>query len=171
VTDESPDIRIRRAAPADAEAVASVLRAAFAEYRDSYTDEAFAATTPAGEQIRGRMDEGPVWVAVRGDVVVGTVSVVPRGDALYVRGMGVLPAARGLRVGEALLRQAEEFASARGHRRLYLSTTPFLSRAIRLYERAGFGRSGDGPHDLCGTPLFTMEKSVEPSDSRETPPS
>ena len=160
MTDERPDIRIRRAAPADAEAVASVLREAFAEYQDSYTDEAFAATTPAGEQIRGRMGEGPVWVAVRGDVVVGTVSVVPRGESLYVRGMGVSPAARGLGVGEALLRQAEEFASARGHRRLYLSTTPFLSRAIRLYERAGFRRSDDGPHELFGTPLFTLEKAL-----------
>ena len=160
MTDESPDIQIRRAAPADAEAVASVLRESFAEYRDSYTGEAFAATTPAGEQIRGRMDEGPVWVAVRGDVVVGTVSVVPRGESLYVRGMGVLPAARGQRLGEALLRRVEEFASARGHRRLYLSTTPFLARAIQLYERAGFRRCDDGPHELCGTPLFTMEKAL-----------
>lgn len=104
-----------------------------------------------------------MWVAVRGDVVVGTVSVVPRGESLYVRGMAVLPAARGQRLGEALLQQVEEFASAHGYRRLYLSTTPFLARAIQLYERAGFSRSDEGPHELCGTPLFTMEKVVQPS--------
>jgi len=148
------------AEPADAAAVAAALREAFVEYRASYTAEAFAATTPAAEQIRGRMDEGPVWVAVLDDVVVGTVSVVPRGESLYVRGMAVLPAARGQRLGEALLSHVEEFASAQGFRRLYLSTTPFLSRAIQLYERAGFRRSDDGPHELCGTPLFTMEKIV-----------
>lgn len=160
MTDESPESQIRRAAPADAADIEAVLREAFAEYRASYTDEAFAATTPAREQIQSRMDEGPVWVAVRGDVFVGTVSVVPRGESLYVRGMGVPPAARGQRVGEELLKQAEEFAAAHGHTRLYLSTTPFLTRAIRLYERAGYRRSDEGPHELCGTPLFTMEKAV-----------
>jgi putative acetyltransferase len=160
VTGGSPDIQIRLAAPDDAEVIASVLRESFAEYRASYTDEAFAATTPASEQVRSRMDEGPVWVTVRGGVVVGTVSVVPRGESLYVRGMGVLPAARGQRVGEELLQRVEEFAAARGHGRLYLSTTPFLSRAIRLYERAGYRRTEEGPHELFGTPLFTMEKAV-----------
>jgi GNAT superfamily N-acetyltransferase len=106
------------------------------------------------------MGEGPVWVAVRDGAVVGTVSVVPRGESLYLRGMAVLPAARGRGLGEALLSRVEEFAAAHGYERLWLSTTPFLSRAIRLYERAGFRRSDDGPHELFGTPLFTMEKAL-----------
>lgn len=158
MTEERPDIRIRTAAPADAASIAAVLHESFVEYKASYTDEAFAATTPAAGQIQSRMTEGPVWVAVLDGVNVGTVSVVPEGESLYIRGMAVLPSARGHRVGEALLRQVEDFASAHGHRRLYLSTTPFLSRAIRLYERAGFRRTDEGPHDLRGTPLFTMEK-------------
>lgn len=160
MTDEQRDIQIRTATPADASAIEAVLREAFVEYRASYTAEAFAATTPTGEQIRSRMEEGPVWVAVLGGVVVGTVSVVPRVESLYVRGMAVLPAARGQRLGEALLRQVEEFASAHGYGRLWLSTTPFLARAIQLYERAGFRRSDEGPQELFGTPLFTMEKDL-----------
>lgn len=162
MTGEKSDIQIRSAAPSDAAAVESVLREAFAEFRASYTDEAFAATTPAAEQIQSRMGEGPVWVAVLDGAVVGTVSVVARGASLYVRGMAVLPSARGLRLGEALLRRAEEFASEQGFERLHLSTTPFLSRAIQLYERAGFTRSDEGPHDLFGTPLFTMKKTLRP---------
>lgn len=158
---EKSDVRIREAVPGDARAIASVLLEAFAEYRDSYTDEGFAATTPASERVLSRMGEGPVWVAACDDVIVGTVSVVPRGESLYIRGMAVLPSARGRRVGEALLRTVEEFARARGHGRLFLSTTPFLSRAIKLYERAGFRRVDEGPRDLCGTPLFTMEKESE----------
>jgi ribosomal protein S18 acetylase RimI-like enzyme len=160
MTDEKPDLQIRIATPADASAIEAVLREAFVEYRASYTAEAFAATTPSGEQIRSRMEEGPVWVAVLGGVVVGTVSVVARGESLYVRGMAVSPAARGRRLGEALLQQVEEFAATQGCGRLWLSTTPFLSRAIQLYERAGFRRSDEGPHELCGTQLFTMEKDV-----------
>ena len=157
-----PDIHIRMAAPADAPSIALVLHESFVEYRASYTDEAFAATAPEGEQIRRRMGEGTVWVATRDGVIVGTVSVVPRGRSLYVRGMAVLPSARGQGVGEALLREVEAFASAHGCARLFLSTTPFLSSAIKLYERAGFRRTGEGPHELCGTPLFTMEKPTSP---------
>jgi putative acetyltransferase len=160
MTGEKSDVRLRTATPADAPAIESVLREAFVEYRALYTAEAFAATTPAAEQIRSRMDEGPVWVALLGGVVVGTVSVVAREETLYIRGMAVLPAARGRRLGETLLRQAEQFASEQGYGRLWLSTTPFLLRAIQLYERAGFRRSDGGPHELFGTPLFTMEKAV-----------
>ncbi|MBC7909661.1 MAG: GNAT family N-acetyltransferase, partial [Pyrinomonadaceae bacterium] len=79
-------------------------------------------------------------------------------EALYIRGMAALPLARGQGIGELLLKHVESFAREHGHERLTLSTTPFLDRAIRLYERAGFLRSDDGPHDLFGTPLFTMAK-------------
>jgi putative acetyltransferase len=106
------------------------------------------------------MNEGPIWVVMSEDLVVGTVSVVPRGDSLYIRGMAVLPHARGQNVGELLLQHVEDFAHGQGFRRLFLSTTPFLSRAIRLYERMGFRRIDEGPHDLFGTPLFTMEKEL-----------
>jgi hypothetical protein len=43
---------------------------------------------------------------------------------------------------------------------LFLSTTPFLTHAIVLYEGLGFQRSNEGPHDLFGTPLFTMVKTL-----------
>ena len=72
--------------------------------------------------------------------------------------MAVLPLARGGRIGALLLTHIEEFARTEGFSRLFLSTTPFLDRAIRLYERFGFCRTSAGPHELFGTPLFTMEK-------------
>lgn len=157
-------VRIRKAVPEDALSIAAVLYESFIGYRPLYTPEGFAATTPASAEVRKRLEEGPVWVALERDAVVGTVSVVPKGDSLYVRGMAIVPAARGRRIGELLLREAEVFASERGFRRLFLSTTPFLDRAIRLYEHYGFQRSSEGPSDLFGTPLFTMEKTLEPRD-------
>ena len=130
--DES-GIRIRTAVAGDAEWVALVLYESFVEHISSYTGEAFAATTPASDQVRRRIDEGLVWVAVQEDVIVGTVSAAPRGESVYIQSMGVIPAARGQRVGEMLLKEVESFASARGYKRLFLRTTPFLSCAIRLY--------------------------------------
>jgi ribosomal protein S18 acetylase RimI-like enzyme len=154
----APNIRIRLATTNDAEAIASLLLESFVEYESLYTPEGFAATAITREQIVDRMGEGPVWVAVRDQVIVGTVSVVAKAESLYIRGMAVLPAARGQQIGEVLLTHIEEFAATGACRRLFLSTTPFLDRAIRLYERFGFRRTSEGPHELFGTPLFTMEK-------------
>lgn len=156
-------IQIRRAEKSDVESIVAVLAESFTEYEKLYTIEGYAATTPNSSIIQNRFTEGEMWVALREGEVVGTVSVVPQGEALYVRSMAILPAARGNRIGEKLLTQIEEFAVANGYQRLLLSTTPFLDRAIRLYEKFGFKRNGEPPHDLSGTPLLTMEKSVETS--------
>lgn len=154
-----PDtLQIRSAVSDDAPSISSVLYDSFVEYKSSYTPEGFAVTTPTSDQIQSRMSEGPVWVVIRDQAIVGTASAVSQGESLYVRGMAVLPNARGQKIGELLLAHIESFASASGFTRLFLSTTPFLSSAIRLYERFGFRRIDEGPHDLFGTPLFTMEK-------------
>jgi GNAT superfamily N-acetyltransferase len=131
------------------------------EFEPLYTPEAFAATISSPEQIRLRLTEGPIWVALRDDVVVGAVSVAPNGDALYIRSMAVDPVARGSGIGWALMMRIEEHATERGFMRLYLSATPFLIGAIRLYEKCGFVSSEDGPDNLFGTPLFTMEKKLD----------
>ena len=142
------EIQIRRACPEDAPVVVRVLYESFVEYRPLYTPGGFTATTPGVEQILARMSEGPVWVACRGVEVVGTVAARLKEQSLYVRGMGVLPAARGSRVAAALLSQVESWAVEQGCARVFLDTTPFLGAAIRLYETAGFRRIPGSLHDL-----------------------
>lgn len=151
-------MQLRLAQTADAAAIAWVLLAAFAEFKPLYTEGGFAATTPGPDQIVDRVGEGPIWVAQSDDSIAGTISVVLRGTDLYLRGMAVLPAARGHAIGQLLLSQTERYATAHDCRRMFLSTTPFLASAIRLYERFGFRPTDEGPLELLGTPLFTMEK-------------
>jgi N-acetylglutamate synthase-like GNAT family acetyltransferase len=162
---QKPIVEIRRAVEEDVFHIESLLQAAFSEYQSLYTPEGFAATTPKSRQLKDRLTEGPIWVAVRKDSIVGTVSAVPLDRALYIRSMAVSPEARGQGIGSLLLMQVESFASDNGLHSLYLSTTPFLSSAIQLYEAFGFRRSDDGPDNLHGTPLFTMVKR----DIRSTP--
>ena len=155
------DLQVKLAGPNDASAITAVLLEAFIEFKPLYTNRGFAATTPDAQEVLVRLEEGPVWVAVSDDEIVGTASAVLKSESLYVRGMAVLPAKRGRRIGESLLEQIESYANEYDCRRLFLSTTPFLDRAIRLYERFGFRRTEQGPSDLFGTPLFTMEKLIK----------
>jgi GNAT superfamily N-acetyltransferase len=157
------DVKLRGAVPEDAPAIASLLYASFVEFRPLYTPEGFEATAITTEEVLGRMSEGPVWLAVREDSLLGTVAAVARGPVLYVRGMAVLPSMRGRGIGEALLKAVEAFAMEHGHTTLLLTTTPFLDSAIRLYERSGFSRTAGGETDLFGTPLFSMEKKLHAS--------
>ena len=157
----NPSLRLRRAHAGDEIALSSVLLEAFRLYLPQYTPAGFAATTPSPAEVLRRMEEGPVWLAMIGSDVVGTVSAMLRNETeLYIRGMAVLPQARGLRIGNLLFELIEDYAKEHGCTKLVLSTTPFLDRAIRLYQRLGFVRTAEGPEDLHGTPLFTMEKSL-----------
>ena len=156
-------MKIRLATRSDASAIADVILHSFLEYKSSYTDEAFAATCPSSIEVEHRLVEGPVWIAVEGGTVVGTVSGVPHRQALLVRSLAVLPSSRGHGTGKLLLDRAENYAYENGFKRLLLSTTPFLAPAIRLYERCGFRRSSEGPRDRLGTPIFTMVKELKSS--------
>ncbi len=92
--------------------------------------------------------------------MLGTVAAVIKDASVYIRGMAVLPATRGSGTGSRLLQQVETWAVREGFMDLFLSTTPFLECAIRLYEKSGFRRTERGPHNLFGTPLFTMENTI-----------
>jgi N-acetylglutamate synthase-like GNAT family acetyltransferase len=153
-------VRIRRAGEADAAEIASLLYESFVQYKPLYTEAAFDATAPAPHAIIDRMKEGPTWVATRNEEIVGTASILLTDKGVYIRGMAVLPAARGHGVGRRLLEHLEAFAVAQRAPRLFLSTTPFLTEAINLYAHYGFRRIDHGPFDLFGTPLFTMEKRL-----------
>jgi len=149
---------IRSASQSDTEKIVGVLFDSFIEFEPLYTPQGFAATALNARDVTIRLTEGPVWVALGDNELVGTMSVMVKGDAVYIRGMAVLPLSRGQGFGRLLLDHAEKYARAKACKRLFLSTTPFLTEAIQLYERAGFVRTEEGPHDLFGTPLFTMEK-------------
>lgn len=154
------EVQIRRATSHDARDIVGVMRCAFIQFKKYYTKDAYAATTPRYKKVLIRMSEAPVWVATSGSRMVGTVSAAHQNDELYIRGMAVLPSMRGVRIGSLLLESAECYAVQNQCQRVCLSTTPFLLAAIRLYEREGYQRTNDGPHNLFGTPLFTREKRI-----------
>ena len=109
---------------------------------DSYAAELVAADRRAVEAV--------VLVAVDGGAIVGAVTYVPDASSPWaedlrdgeagIRMMAVLPDAQGRGVGAALLTACVDRARAEGKEAVFLHSTPWMTTAHRLYERAGFAR-------------------------------
>lgn len=155
------DIEYRLARPDESEAISELLLESFGLFEAEYTPGAFEYTTPSTEVVRGRFEEGPIWVAMDGDAMIGTVSGLPEPDRFYVRSMAVRPDAQGLRFGQRLLEILESFARGKGFERMYLYTTHVLPGAKRLYEKNGFYVLRETPpeewFDMAG---LEMEKKL-----------
>jgi len=153
---------IREGTPEDAAAICELLRESFAEFVNDYTPEAFDIVTPPADEIAGRFEEGPIWVAAVGNEIVGTVSVLPEPDWLYIRSMAVSPRAQGMGIAANLLEKVERYGIESGYQTLFLYTTPFSKAAISLYKKFGFVHVRDTTADeWYGTPGVAMEKAID----------
>ncbi|HEV8573071.1 MAG TPA: GNAT family N-acetyltransferase [Dehalococcoidia bacterium] len=84
------------------------------------------------------------WVAESGDGLVG-ITGIQRIDAetARLRRMRVTTSSRRKGVAQRLLDTAEHFCRHQGYRRIILDSEEKQSAAHRLYERAGFARTGE----------------------------
>jgi len=85
---------------------------------------------------------GATWMIACPGGFAGTVQgVMDRGPIGAIQNLGVLPAYRGVGLGDALVRQALEGFYQAGLRRAYLEVTAENSGAVRLYRAVGFRRA------------------------------
>lgn len=85
-----------------------------------------------------------LFARVPGPGIVGTCALQKTGDRQFeLTKMGVLEAARGLKVGEALLQAVLDRARELDAQLLYLLTSHRCAAAIHLYEKLGFRHDGD----------------------------
>lgn len=84
-----------------------------------------------------------VWVALHEDEVVGSVAMRKvNEDTVELKRMYVRPGLRGQGLGRRLLDTALGWAREQGAARIVLDTTEDMQAARRLYEHAGFRRTG-----------------------------
>jgi GNAT superfamily N-acetyltransferase len=150
---------IRRAVQTDAKAILECLVAAFSEYRDQYTAEAFADTVMNAESLQRRMGEMSLFVACCDGEIVGTIGCSVNGEEGHLRGMAVLPSWQRRGVALALLQAAEAELAKGNCTRATLDTTEPLTRAIRFYETHGFAASGRVT-DFFGMRLYEYTKAL-----------
>lgn len=85
-----------------------------------------------------------LFARVPGAGIVGTCALQKTGNRQFeLTKMGVLEAARGLKVGEALLQAVLDRARELDAQFLYLLTSHRCAAAIHLYEKLGFRHDGD----------------------------
>lgn len=151
----SPDVVIRPAAPADAEALGR-LGALLVRTHHDFDPRRFIPATPRTEHSYGsflgtQLDEPSIVLLVAerdGEVVGYTYSGIEGYDYMSLRGpAGVLhdivvdPSHRGQGVGRLLLDATLEALEAKGAPRVVLSTAERNESAQRLFARAGFRRT------------------------------
>jgi ribosomal protein S18 acetylase RimI-like enzyme len=137
-----------------------VLCAAFEPYRMLYTPQAYADTVRTAEVFEERIvaPDVDVIIAERENEIVGTACTkLVTDDELYFFSMAVKPEGSGKGVGYMLLEKIESIAREKECRAVSLETCPFLVRAISLYERFGFVKTG-GERDYSGNTVLEMKK-------------
>jgi DNA-binding MarR family transcriptional regulator/GNAT superfamily N-acetyltransferase len=134
--DQGSEIRIERVKTVD-DAVLAIL--------EEYYEAVAVVQRDRPGSLQQMLDEpgSGMWLARRGDVVVGCVvlrrlkSIAHAGECkrLYVK-----PAARGNHLAARLLDALEDFARSEGMKWIYLDSYDDLKAAIALYERRGYQR-------------------------------
>ncbi len=121
--------------------------------------EAFVARTIA-EYVLNAGARGRLWLAERGDALVGCTALVLRDDAVgQLRWVLVKQTARGLGLGGRLVDAALAYAREQGCRSVVLETTDGLPESQSLYDQLGFRVTSDDTQDLWDgpRPLIRMQ--------------
>lgn len=134
--------QLRPITPADNATIATIIRSVLAEfgaakpgtvYYDPTTDDLHTLFAKPGAAYHVAHTDGTIW----GGAGVYPTPGLPDGCCELVK-LYLLPEARGLGLGKALIENCFRLAKEMGYTQVYLETMPELSMAVSLYERCGF---------------------------------
>lgn len=143
-------LQVRDALPEELDVTSAVMVSAYSEYAASLRREGWEAYARNIADVRGRLGEADLIVAVRNADIVGAVTLYPVGSqstgegwpAGYssIRLLAVQPEARGGGVAQALMAECFRRSRVQGARCVGLHTTELMAIARGMYERMGFRR-------------------------------
>jgi GNAT superfamily N-acetyltransferase len=94
------------------------------------------------------------WIAEVDGKRAGCVFVVKADEGIArLRMLLVEPFARGMGLGDRLVKECIDFARSVGYRSMILWTSDALHAARKLYVRAGFQLIKEEPHNMFGPPM------------------
>ena len=117
---------------------------------------------PMSEFVLAGPSAGRLWIAERGDKLVGCVALVNVEPGVgQLRWFLVTPEGRGTGLGRDLLTHALDYARSEALRRVYLWTFDGLEAALHLYRKAGFRETDRTEQDLWGRKLAEIRMDLD----------
>ena len=106
-----------------------------------------------------------VWFAERDGKPLGCTAMIDRNGRGQLRWVVLLPAARGLGLGKAMLGSAMAHAADQGWSEVFLETTDGLDASMQLYLALGFAVTSNTEAELWDGPgrTIVMARSLQPA--------
>ncbi len=142
-------IQVRRAVPPDLGNIRSCAQVAYGKY----IERIGKAPAPMNADFAAQIEEGIVYVALRGLQFAGYVVFYPEGDHLHLEAVAVLPAHTGKGVGKALIRYVERAAQLAGLKAVELYTNEAMTENLAMYPKMGY-RETQRKHDAGYNRVF-----------------
>jgi len=148
---------IREIQPEDNEVLAKVIRSVLEEHKMNKPGTVYTDPTTDALFELFRTPKSAYFVVEIDSVIVGGCGVYPTTglpeDCAELVKLYLLATARGLGLGRILLDTCAARAQEMGYKKLYLESMPELSKAVGLYERAGYTKipkpMGNSGHYAC----------------------
>jgi len=151
------NITLRRIEERDNSEIAELIRSVFREFKIDKPGTVFYDPTTDDLYNLFKKSGSVYWIAEENGKIIGGCGIyatpgLPGGCAELVK-LYLLPGQRGKGIGRMLMEKTCESARELGYRQLYLESMPELSKAIGIYEKAGFrfisSRMGNSGHFCC----------------------
>ena len=138
---------LRRAGPADADAIRRLTRAVYAKWIAAIGREPFPMAADYAAAVRAH------WIDILEDDagLAAAIEMSPAADHLLIENIAVREDRQGLGLGSALLAHAEVLARAHGLAELRLYTNAAFASNVTFYRARGFTESGRTPLPDGGT--------------------
>ncbi|WP_177181998.1 GNAT family N-acetyltransferase [Streptomyces sp. TLI_105] len=175
-TEASPSAtaKVRRFRNGDSvEQLTSLLHRAYADH--AAAGRVFFASYQSPQDTQHRLSKGECWVAMNGDVLVGTVTVsaphttpagypAPAGGGSFWQ-LAVEPSQRGTGLGQRLLALAESRIIALGSTQVVIDTSSQATDLVDWYRRRGYESIGAWRWDVTNYDSIVLMKNLPPTTS------
>jgi ribosomal protein S18 acetylase RimI-like enzyme len=146
----------RRAVPADAEAITTLVREAYSKYIPRMGREPYPMTVNYANAIRDEQ----MWVVEEDKRIIAVLGLIPEDDHLMIENIAVAAAHQGRGIGRGLLAFAESEAIRQGLYELRLYTAQAMTENISMYSR--FGYTETERKTVVDIPRVYMSKPISP---------
>jgi ribosomal protein S18 acetylase RimI-like enzyme len=127
-------MELRRARDADAGAIRSLTRAAYAKWVPVIGRE----PKPMGADYEAAVQKHRIDLLYIDDVLAGLIETVDEQNQLLIENVAIAPAFQGRGLGSKLMAHAEEVATSLGYSRIWLYTNKRFTENVKLYLRLGY---------------------------------